>query len=116
MERKHLCLSDSNAVQEGEPKMQRKIYILQNICIHVDKLFYLLSCLHLKRSSEISVCCATHRFAGGLLQKLHCFLPFVLLVLLTHLQRGSLLLVFYVLLLGKSGSIFNDGYCLPPAL
>lgn len=67
-------------------------------------------------SAVVSVCCVTHRFAGGLLQKLHCFLPFVLLVLLTHLQRGSLLLVFYVLLLGESVSIFNNGYCLPLAL
>lgn len=39
----------------------------------------------------------THRFAGGLLQEFDGFLPLVLLVLLTHLQRGSLLLVLYVL-------------------
>lgn len=43
----------------------------------------------------------THRFAAGLLQKLHRLLPFVLFVLLTHLKGGSLLLVFYVLVVGK---------------
>lgn len=45
----------------------------------------------------LSVWCATHRFGACLLQKLHRLLPFVLLVLLTHLQRRPLLLVFYVL-------------------
>ncbi|TNN47414.1 hypothetical protein EYF80_042417 [Liparis tanakae] len=40
------------------------------------------------------------RFAAGLLQKLHRLLPFVLFVLLTHLEGGSLLLVFYVLVVG----------------
>lgn len=59
----------------------------------------------------LRVICVTHRFAVGLLQKLHRLLPFVLFVLLTHLQRRSLLLVFYVLLVGKSVLIFN-GYCL----
>lgn len=49
-----------------------------------------------KLSGLIHVC-VTHRFAAGLLQKLHRLLPLVLLVLLTHLQRGSLLLVLYVL-------------------
>lgn len=41
--------------------------------------------------------CVTHRFAVCLLQKFHGLLPFVLFVLLTHLQWRSLLLVFYVL-------------------
>lgn len=40
----------------------------------------------------------TYRPAGGLLQELPGLLPLVLLVLLTHLEGGSLLLVLYVLL------------------
>lgn len=56
-------------------------------------------------SAVIQFGCMTHGFAAGLLQELHRLLPFVLFVLLTHLQRGSLLLVFYVLWLGNNINI-----------
>lgn len=47
----------------------------------------------------------THWFAVGLLQKFHSLFPIILLVLLAHLERRPLLLVFYMLLMEKNSLI-----------